>query len=317
MPLFFNRIGICSLLLFSGILLWITHCLFTLSAQVQLLLFGAGVVLVGLPHGSADVLVGQQNAAMLQRGFSLSSFVFRYLLKVALFALLFYLLPFAALLFFVVLAAFHFGETDLQQFDTRSTVGKGFALSYGLLILTSILVLHVEEVVPILQALGVKETELRWVESLAAQKLTILSFTLLLFFFSTFVYCWQHRSGHLPNERFLLHLMVLFPLLYALPLLAGFTFYFVVWHSVLSLTDTVCYLRAEGRCSAKAIRQHMLLYSSLSLGGLLLLGGGGWLFFDGQALLVGFLLALALLTAPHMNVMHQMYRHLRHRATGL
>lgn len=199
----------------------------------------------------------------------------------------------------------------IRQFDTSSWTGKWFAFVYGLLLLSIILLPHIDEVIPLLAGLRLSEGQLDILRQLGEWCGIILLLLLLLFFGSTFVYCRQHRASTLPDAEFLIFLTALCILLYCLPLLIGFTFYFVIWHSVLSLSDIVGYLNKEGRQPYKTILHHIIFYSSIALVGLLLLAGGGWVLLDGRLSQTSFLLALALLTVPHMNVMHEMYNVLR------
>ena len=94
-------------------------------------------------------------------------------------------------------------------------------------------------------------------------------------------------------------------------MLLGFTFYFVVWHSALSLRNIVKYLRNRNGYPARVIIKQILLYSALALAGIALFGAGGMMFTGTSAVTSYLFLGLAVLTAPHMQIMHNMYRRIR------
>lgn len=303
------------LLLSTGLIILLLHLLFPFPAPVQVWFFVAGVLLLGIPHGAADLLVGAQNARPSRAPFRTSVFLLQYLLRLAAFALLFYLLPSLALGLFILLAAFHFGETDLQPFDTATLKGKVFIISYGLLVLGSILLVHLEEAQPLLLALGIEANDILLLEWMAENRSSLIYLLLFSFFAGSFIFFLQTP---LPKgtDSFLLQLSLKLILLFCLPLLLGFTFYFVIWHSALSLSNIVAYLR-KGKVSLRSIAITISLYSSIAIGGVMLLGMISMTLTETRTLVALFFLALAVLTAPHMEIMHEMYKQARKKSASL
>lgn len=299
-------------LLIGGVLLFL-HLIELMPVNVQVGLFIAGVLLVGVPHGAADLLVGLQNAKEEQRVQTRWRFLSGYLAKLVLFGLLFYVFPTAGLLLFFVLAAFHFGETDLNRFDTDAFSGKCFVLSYGLLIIGFILLIHLDEAGPLLTALGADAAGMETLAWLEQRKGFILTLLLLFFFTATFVHLLRRPGDAKKQDLFLWRLVALLVLLYNLPLLLGFFFYFVVWHSVLSLSNIVGYLQKAGGARTRNITLTMFAYSIATFAGIAVLSFFFRTVLTQQALITVAFAALAVLTAPHMMVMHHMYSHLRKR----
>ena len=91
----------------------------------------------------------------------------------------------------------------------------------------------------------------------------------------------------------------------------GFTFYFILWHSVLSLRNITHYLSKDGLFSTKLIVKQIGLYSLLAMLGVILFGLTGSMFVSNNSMLVYVFLGLAVLTAPHMQIMQQMYKSIR------
>ena len=138
------------LLLLAGLLLLIFHSYISpLSAQTQFVVFLVGIILLGVPHGAADLLVANQTADHAKKNFSKFSFLFIYIGRLGMFAAVLWLFPVAGNFLFIAFAAYHFGETDLHRFKTNTIAGKLFVFSYGLLILGVILLHHFEELKPL------------------------------------------------------------------------------------------------------------------------------------------------------------------------
>lgn len=299
-------------LLIAGILFLLIHqFVFPASVTFQLYFFFIGIAILGIPHGAADMLVANQVASIKNLRFSKYNFLGKYLLRLGAFVLLFFYLPVPALILFLLLAAYHFGETDLSHFNTSSVAGKLFAISYGLLILSVILLTHFDEILPLLYQLsedGFKSSSIDYIKMYSYQ---IISFFLFLFFAFSFIYFYIVERNNYQSGSFLVQLVVLLIILFYLPLLLGFTFYFVIWHSFLSLKNIISFLKKSQNISGVLILKQMVIYSLLAIGGMLLLGWGTTMFVSYDLLILYVFIGLAVLTLPHMQVMYQMYSSIR------
>ncbi len=299
------------LLLVTGILLMLfQQFVVSISSQNQFIIFLAGIILLGVPHGAADLLVATQKAEDDQKRFSRISFLIKYVSRIALFALTFWFFPLIANLLFIVFAAYHFGETDLYKFQTNTIRGKIFITSYGLLILGVILLHHFEEVIPMFMQFesGVRyETLFSWINTYNYSILSVLG----IFFFASTFYYFSSTENNYPKGDFLLQFGLLLFILYNLPMLLGFTFYFIVWHSILSINKIVNYLRKDDLFSPSVIFKQICFYSLLAMFGIVMFGLAGFMFIDSSTMIVYVFLGLAVLTAPHMQVMHDMYCSIR------
>ena len=282
-----------------------------IDLQIQYLFFFIGIILLGVPHGAADLLVATQNARNETKTFSKLLFFINYLLRLILFGLLLFIYPLVGYLIFIIFAAYHFGETDLHQFKTSSLLGKLFVISYGLLILGVILLNHFNEVKPIFTLFDPTNKYIFALNYIEINRHILLSFLALIFFISAFLYFLINKVKESHPERFLLHFVLILFILYHLPMILGFTFYFVVWHSVLSLKNIVNYLRKDGIFSTGIIVRQITTYSSIALGGIALLGLSKVMFGNINAMMSYVFIGLAVLTAPHMQIMHNMYLNIR------
>jgi beta-carotene 15,15'-dioxygenase len=296
------------LLLLIGLgIMGLQHYVQPLPNNLQFIIFLIGIILLGIPHGAADLLVANQNADSHKKPFSRSTFFITYLGRLVFFAAILWILPTFGFFLFIILAAYHFGETDLHQFKTDNIAGKLFIISYGLVILGVILLKHFEEVKPILSLFLVEDKYNGLINWIDIHRFFILSIIGIFFFISTFFYFLTHNKHNTAEDYFLLQFAIILIVLYNMPMVLGFTFYFVVWHSLLSLRNIVSYLRENNLVTNKTIFKQIGFYSTIAIVGVILFGLMGYMFSNDTALTGYIFLGLAVLTAPHMQVMHDMY----------
>ena len=302
-------------LLFLGLsLIFVQQYVVAIEENIQFLIFILGVLLLGVPHGAADLLVATKYADLSEKEFSKKQFLFVYLFRLVMFAIILFLFPVIGSILFILFAAYHFGETDLHQFKTDTVLGKVFVMSYGLIILSVILMHHFDEVKPIYQLLDLGKGNELIVDWISENRYLILSLSGIVFFSSTFIYFLN--NNHFENKdkgQFLIRLAFILFILFNLPMLLGFTFYFVFWHSLLSLNNILNFLRKEKTFSYKTISKQMFLYSFLAIVGIVMFGLAGSMFINENAIAGYVFVGLAVLTAPHMEVMYKMYGTIRQK----
>jgi Brp/Blh family beta-carotene 15,15'-monooxygenase len=300
-------------LLLSGCMLLLFQQFITpFNTSVQFIIFLIGILILGVPHGAADLLVATQNANSSKKSFSKFRFFTVYLLRLFVFAATLWFFPLTGNLLFILFAAYHFGETDLYQFKTNTLSGKAFVIFYGLLILSVILLHHFEEVKPLFQLFNAGKENAVFINWLDVNRYNVISVSGILFFTAAFIYFLQNNKTDANDKgQFLIRFAVILFILFNLPLLLGFTFYFVVWHSVLSLNNITTYLRKNNSYTQNSINREIVLYSVVAIIGIALFGLTGFMFINSNAVVGYLFLGLAVLTAPHMQIMHDMYNSLR------
>lgn len=281
------------------------------TSGMQVTLFLVGAVLVGIPHGAADLLVAARQAGDERRSFSMSRFLAGYLGRLLAFAAVLYLFPVPGALLFVLFSAYHFGETDLSAVRTDLLLGKVVVLFHGLVILGIMVLGHPDEVRGIVGSLDLSAGQQRWLDAALDARLSVLGISLLLFFAAAFAYFLSQPASRAHGGDLIVRFAVLALLVHFLPLVLGFTFYFILWHSLLSLNDIVHFLRSGDRYSMRTIIGRIALFSGLAFAGIAALVLLGTMYVSAKALLMSVILGLAVLTAPHIGVMHGMYARLR------
>jgi lycopene beta-cyclase len=134
------------LLVLSLLLLIINKTSPQIFNWIQIAMFTFGMLLVGIPHGAVDHLLETGNfKGHIKPGFLINYFGLAFLNLI-----LWVLFPIGALLFFIGYSAWHFGQTDLREWQPKtSNALKNTA--WGILILSIILLGHVVETNTILE----------------------------------------------------------------------------------------------------------------------------------------------------------------------
>ncbi len=303
------------MLLLPGLLCLILQVLgWVAPFYLQVGLFLVGMLLLGVPHGAADLLVANNISIMEGRKFRHASFLISYLGRILLFALILWAFPWIGLSIFLIISAFHFGETDFAQHEMSDLWGRLFVISYGLCVLAILLLTHLSEVTPLLSFLaeqGLVEAVVRQISSMRTFIFTGLVFTLAVSGIQVHFRRPGFFSEWIRSEALYIPVLLLF--VWQLPLLLGFTFYFIGWHSVLSMNSILTYLVKVNGLSVSNVWRQIFFYSGLAIIGTLVIGASGYMFADINAMIWYSLMSLAVLTGPHMVVMHNMYTLLRRK----
>lgn len=220
-------------LLLIGVLFAILSQLVKLEESIQLYFFGVILLLTGVPHGSLDYFVEAETLKKSLQKISLPSFLGKYLLNMAIYAVVWIFFPIVALTLFIGLTAFHFGEIDWPIRKNTKLDSLLYTL-YGLQIILFIITSHIKEAAPILQLAThnviKSDTWLLWGASgFYCSSIGLgCSLTMLAIF--------RKQVGwDFPTVfQFIEQTIILIAIINFLPLYFSFGFYFGVWHSLLS-----------------------------------------------------------------------------------
>lgn len=170
-----------------------------------------GAVLVGIPHGAIDHLLDSGNINSKIK----LTFILNYLGKIALYLILWLILPKIALIVFLIYSIWHFGQNDLIEWKVKINPYKIF--SWGFCLFAIILLGHLAETNSILKDLNSYQIPLNIsIAEKISQILTILTFT------------WALRE---KKGAILLLAITLFIGIH-LPLISAFGLYFIGQHSL-------------------------------------------------------------------------------------
>lgn len=268
----------------------------------QLLICAPFILFLGIPHGAIDNILYRKNHSVNN-----TLFIGVYLLIIAINVVLWFAVPIVAYCVFLTISAYHFGQSQFSHYlGKQALISKMIYLFWGLTILAGLLFFNATEIVQI----NNEQPQFAEINALFTENFIGLLFvsstilTLGLLFFSKI-------KQVLSLENLLMELLVLGLILvsfYLLPLLIGFTLYFVILHSYKVLSEEFRFLKSEA--TVKSALEFIYLVAPLTL---LSFFGIAFLFvliyLDILAMTYGFclLIVISSITLPHVFVMHQFY----------
>jgi len=280
-----NRYFITLILAIAGI---------SVSAALEGILALFLILSVGLLHGSNDLMVIQRLASYEQiSGLTRLKTLLAYIGLILIILILFSTQRQFALLFFVLISSFHFGQQHWHRLIKEAHwIRYVFYTSYGLLIFGLLFWTHSEQSSLVIEAItSVSLTAFHFMGlSVVAFGLTVLMLI---------------ATPRIPFRFLLMEvgaLVFLFMVFRYTSLLLSFALYFSIWHAVPSIKDQIELLYPKSFSSGlKSYAKAASLYWGISVVGFgLILFLVGFNTLDVLELLVYFLAAI---TFPHVIVM--------------
>jgi len=258
-----------------------------LPQEIQLFIFALIILLVGIPHGGIDHLI--HNPTITPRG--LARFILRYLLLMLGYGLTWWFLPLAALIAFLGMSAYHFGQSHfLEQGKLENKEGLLYLLK-GAFFLFLILFGDWSMTQKILSSMI----------SIDLSEEFRLGFLGFLLVSSLIAQGFSTQPFGLTDG---LDYLILAPILYFSPLLIGFSVYFGFWHSLPSMLAEYAYLRnIPAFNSPLKFGKQLLPFSGISLVGIAAILVVGLEFLAPNQLYLLFFVLISLISLPHILYM--------------
>lgn len=288
-----------------GLLLFIIHALFPIPSIIQVILFALGIVLTGIPHGAMDHLLYLKQHPDGKPLYKWLRFFTFYLGYAALYALLWAINIQLSILLFIAISAYHFGEMDLGAvLKGTGRLEKLIATIYGLLFLFNYLLFRWQEVESILLSFpDLSSHHLDLFNYLQGYRMILLLLSVSVVLSSLSFYYLYKRLSFGQFIYPLLELFLLALITFQLPLLLGFGFYFSAWHALLSIKEIKSALGWSDKSLFYVLKKSWLT-NLAALGFILFM----LIFFRGDLnrMLAILFMAIAILTAPHIQVISAM-----------
>lgn len=232
-----NRLSLFSNLTWLNVLIGLLLLAFqsiwgNLPISLQLTYFTAMIALTGIPHGALDHIVANANNVKLGKRFHFGKFLLKYVLAVILYAVCWIYLPSFSLLFFLIISAWHFGETDIPNFN-KQWLWNINRILWGSFVLLLILLTHQQETETILLRIT---SNASWVNItwtfLCKHQISVLAVIGLPVLLLSGLNAIKHKD-QFSYTRFL-NLIIILAISIYLPLLPAFAIYFGGWHAIRS-----------------------------------------------------------------------------------
>lgn len=280
----------------------VSHYLGNWNDPVQMGISFALIALVGIPHGALDHILYKQNS----RKSSLRFYSF-YLGCMALFVASWLLFPLISLISFILISAYHFGQSQFSEVRFRADhMHKVLYLSWGMTTLSALFYFNSSELATLLGAYNdTFSLKVFFNESIQ------LSLLLISGIGTAILLIRANAKNYISVRRFNHELIILGMILFAfvmLPLVLGFTLYFCIIHSMKVLSEE--YLHVKKIHKVRTVFSFVKLLTPFTL---ISLFGIAVLFYLQQLGVLGlseFMLAMVLVsmvTLPHSIVMESFY----------
>jgi len=290
--------------LILGIILVLLHQLAgEVNPAIDYIFFGIFVILIGIPHGAVDHLVEEKYFQKQKKPFSLFRFLFKYILQIAAYALLWFITPVLSLSLFLLLSAWHFGESDMQP-APKHVLWKVSQMLLGTLVLFFILMREpaytADLIFRITRESMIALNSWQWAAGNSIQIYGVLLASLV------FISVISQRFEPLKwQPAKWINFILLMGVIYFLPLLPAFALYFGGWHSLNTFDHMSEFLGNKN--SVWQLWKAALPFTLLAiffLGITALLWSGFMSHIDPLPVLFIF---IAVITLPHLLVMNKMF----------
>lgn len=265
---------------------------------------------IGIPHGATDHLLHNYKRKGEIRQEVPLHFTLRYLGLMALYAILWFLLPIPSLLLFLLISAYHFGETQWATTipEAPAALSRVLYLCWGSSLLGSLFYVYPAQTIFYLNYF-LPETLL---QNSIAQLPWLIGITTLGWLLIGWRYArWQDLARQVLDAGILLVLIL------GTDLLIAFLVFFGLWHSLDAIGHQVQGLRAtRASISWRDVARYAFPLSIISLLGIALLLGAWFYWGDNLSLVTLFFIAVSVLTLPHVWVMDRFYEHVRDLAVS-
>ncbi|MCE2847602.1 MAG: Brp/Blh family beta-carotene 15,15'-dioxygenase [bacterium] len=278
-----------------------------IPAKIQLMYFAIMIGATGIPHGALDHIIAKTSAISSGQSFSIQQFLGKYVLAILLYSASWIFFPGISLIIFLLISAWHFGETDLSNaVDTRAW--NLSRMLWGSLVLMIILLSHFEEtasvVLRITQGSEIAQTTM---EHLKRNGIYYFSGVVCLFFsIAAIAYKKNKISISYP---YIINLFAILMLCSQLPLLPAFALYFGGWHAIKSFEIIFRYLHdAKEEMATKPLTlwKNALPMTFLAAFGFIFMA----FIWNGTGMkmdpLPAVFIFLSIITLPHLDVMDKL-----------
>ena len=284
---------------YENFMLFFTFFLFWVSIQfgevVEDFIAYIMVISVGILHGANDLLILSTKE---QKDKKLIKNLFIYIGIIILCVVIYLFSSFVAIVLFVVLSAYHFGEEHLShKINVNFVFNAVYFLSYGLFIFALLFYQSMSDVDVIMTELTGRTFSKTQIE------ITLIVSAIFLSTGSVYLILMKRNESVLFLREFL-YLVLLFFVFNTSSLILGFAIYFILWHSIPSIIHQIEFISGSlNKRNVIAYVKKALIYWVISIVGLLVLYQ---LLPEIKLLATVVFVILFAVTAPHTWVMHRM-----------
>lgn len=196
------------------------------------------IILFGIPHGAIDNVLSLSESSL-----SKNNFYFLYLLSMIFYAALWFITPIFCFIFFLLLSSYHFGESQLSNYNIKNIFSKYIYLVWGIALLSALFFYNTNELITLFN--NFNDTSIFNL---------IFEYYILdiLFYFSNvsfiLILIYLKINNFINSQIFnseLFQIVLLHITFFVFPVIISFTLYFVFLHSIKVLVQEYAYLEQK------------------------------------------------------------------------
>ncbi|MEL6719750.1 MAG: Brp/Blh family beta-carotene 15,15'-dioxygenase [Bacteroidota bacterium] len=268
---------------------------------MQYTICAIAILTFGIPHGAIDHILHQKFTKQKQPS-NTKQFITWYVLCMIAYLAIWILFPFKALVLFIALGVYHFGQEFMEELAIEKDSKVSFLLWGSTILLMPMLHNYGETAAYIKEAVGGS------LPSFSEQSTTLfaLGIPLASILYFSFLYL-KNRISKSNLLKITLHLTAWTIIYWTVPFIVGFTLYFVFFHSVNSMAHQYRSLVSlSGKYDLKQYVKDISVLTLVSYAGIIFL----FLVLDlknWQHITLYMLIFISVLTLPHMLVFEEFY----------
>ena len=272
-----------------------------ISIENQLIYSSLSILLFGIPHGAIDHIIFFKKRQLTKLKFYLV-----YLGLIVGFVLMWHIAPVLSLILFLLISAFHFGESQFEDIKITKVLKNIFFFFWGIALLATLIYYNINELANVTAYF---DDTLAFEKVYDIKKVTILYYVTNVITIASMILMAVYKQikiERLLSEFFLLFLIHITFFLF--PFIIGFTLYFVVLHSLKVMQDEIEFFKKDNpKFSILDFLKLLAPYSILSI------------FFTTILLLLSYytyipysipflsIVIISVITLPHAIVMNIFY----------
>ena len=272
-----------------------------ISIENQLIYSSLSILLFGIPHGAIDHIIFFKKRQLTKLKFYLV-----YLGLIVGFVLMWHIAPVLSLILFLLISAFHFGESQFEDIKITKVLKNTFFFFWGIALLATLIYYNINELANVTAYF---DDTLAFEKVYDIKKVTALYYVTNIITIASMILMTVYKQikiERLLSEFFLLFLIHITFFLF--PFIIGFTLYFVVLHSLKVMQDEIEFFKKDNpKFSILDFLKLLAPYSILSI------------FFTTILLLLSYysyipysipflsIVIISVITLPHAIVMNIFY----------
>lgn len=277
---------------------------FAISIRYYVLVIA--IISVGISHGAIDHII---SSALFNLSYSFRDQIYFYFYYFAMMLIMifFWLIsPPIALLLFLAISIYHFGEADLEYLNLSKKIKYPLYISRGCMIFGLIIFAHIHYTSPIVQEItGYSLLDNSFFVNYNI-KIALLSASQYLLLEGIVLYLNWFRLNISFWYKIIDSLLVAI-LFYVVDPILSFAIYFALWHSLGHIQKMINFLNKKGQgMNIKKFTLSALPFTIITFIGLFILYGFNQAFGIEEEMVSLFFILISVITLPHVPVAHKM-----------